>query len=171
MGRGGPEHQYLQDLVKRWAESNGYRAVVEEEILGGKGSVDVALRTDEFSIACEISVTSTVGQEVGNVLKCLEAGFHEVAVLALKRPRLAKIEAALKAKLPAADLARVHYLTPEELFTMLSMRPVTRETVVGGYKVRVRHEAVDPEEAAARYKALTEVIAKSVRRMQGREKP
>jgi hypothetical protein len=51
------------------------------------------------------------------------------------------------------------------------MRPVTRETVVGGYKVRVRHEEVDPEEAAARYKALTEVIAKSVRRMQGKEKP
>jgi hypothetical protein len=164
LGRGGPEHQYLQELVKRWAESNGYRAVVEEEILGGKGSVDVALRTDEFSIACEISVTSTVGQEVGNVLKCLEAGFQEVAVLALKRPRLAKIEAALKAKLPAAELARVHFFTPEELFTMLAMRPVTRE-------VKVRHEAVDPEEAAARYKALTEVIAKSVRRMQSREKP
>ena len=171
MGRGGPEHQYLQELVKRWAESNGYRAVVEEEILGGKGSVDVALRTDEFSIACEISVTSTVGQEVGNVQKCLEAGFHEVAVLALKRPRLLKIEAALKEKLPAADLARVHCLSPEELFTMLSMRPVTRETVVGGYKVKVRHEAVDPDEAAARYKALTEVVAKSVRRMKGGEKP
>lgn len=171
LGRGGPEHQYLQDLVKRWAESHGYRAVVEEEIPGGRGKVDVALRTDDFSIACEISVTSTVAQEVGNVQKCLEAGFHEVAVLGLKRPRLTKIETALKAKLPAPDLARVHFLSPEELFAMLSMRPVTTESVVGGYKVRVRRVAVDPDEAAARYRALTEVVAKSVRRVKGGEKP
>jgi len=171
LGRGGPEHQYLQELVKRWGEANGYRVVIEEPTPDGKGSVDVALRNDAFSLACEISVTSTVGQEVGNVQKCLEAGFHEVAVLALKRPRLSKIEAALKEKLPAADLARVHFLSPEELFAMLAMRPKTRETVVGGYKVKVRHEAVDPEEAAARYKALTEVVAKSVRRMKGGEKP
>lgn len=171
LGRGGPEHQYLQDLVKRWAESNGYRATIEEEIPDGKGKVDVALRTDEYSLACEISVTSTVAQEVGNVLKCLEAGFHEVAVLALKRPRLQKIEAALKAKLPHPDLARVHFLSPEELFTMLSLRPKTRETVVGGYKVKVRHEAIDPDEAAARYKALTEVVAKSVRRVKGEKPP
>ena len=170
LGRGGPEHQYLQELVKRWAEAKGYRATVEEPLLSG-GKVDVALRREGHTLACEISVTSTVGQEVGNVLKCLEAGFHEVAVLALKRPRLLKIEAALKAKLPPADLARVHCLSPEELFTMLAMRPVTRETVVGGYKVKVRHEVVDPDEAAARYKALTEVVAKSVRRMKGGEKP
>src|SRR5205823_183259 len=80
----------------------------------------------------------TVAQEVGNALKCLDAGFHEVAILALKRPRLQKIEAALKAKLPPSDLARVHLVSPEELFAMLSMRPVIKEKVVGGYKVRVR---------------------------------
>lgn len=171
LGRGGPEHQYLQDLVKRWAESHGYRAVVEEEIPGGRGKVDVALRTDDFSLACEISVTSTVAQEVQNALKCLEAGFHEVAILALKRPRLSKIEAALKATLPPSDLARVHLVSPEELFTMLSMRPVTKEKVVGGYKVRVRRTPVDSEEEAARYQALKDVIGKSLRRMGKKEKP
>jgi len=171
LGRGGPEHQYLQDLVKRWGESEGYRVTIEEPTPGGKGSVDVALRRDDFSIACEVSVTSTVAQEVGNVMKCLEAGFHEVAVLALKRPRLTKIEAALKERLSAAQLARVHFLSPEELFTMLSMRPKTTESVVGGYKVKVRRVAVEPSEEAARYRALSEVIAKSVRRVKGGEKP
>ena len=169
LGRGGPEHQYLQELVKRWAESNGYRVTIEEPTPGGKGSVDVALRRDDFSIACEISVTSTVAQEVGNVMKCLAAGFHEVAMLSLKRPRLQKIEAALKAKLPPSDLARVHFLSPEELFALLSMRPRVTESVIGGYKVKVRHVAVDPDEAAARYRALTEAVAKNVRRM-AREK-
>jgi len=171
LGRGGPEHQYLQDLVKRWAESHGYRATIEEEIPEGKGKVDVALRTDDFSLACEISVTSTVAQEVGNALKCLDAGFHEVAILALKRPRLQKIEAALKAKLPPSDLARVHLVSPEELFAMLSMRPVIKEKVVGGYKVRVRRTPVEPDEEAARYEALKDVIGKSLRRMGKKEKP
>jgi hypothetical protein len=170
LGRGGPEHQYLQDLVKRWAESHGYRAVIEEVILDGRGKVDVALRTDDFSLACEISVTSTVAQEVQNAVKCLEAGFEEVAILALKRPRLAKIEAALKAKLPAADLARVHVVSPEELFSMLSLRPTTKETVIGGYKVKVRRVIVEPDEAAARYRALSEVVAKSVQRVKGEKK-
>lgn len=170
LGRGGPEHQYLQGLVKRWAESHGYRATIEEEI-PGRGKVDVALRTDDFSLACEISVTSTVEQEVQNTLKCLEAGFHEVAILALKRPRLSKIEAALKSRLPPSDLARVHLVSPEELFTMLSMRPVTTEKVVGGYKVRVRRTPVEPEEEAARYQALKDVIGRSLRRMGKKEKP
>jgi hypothetical protein len=170
LGRGGPEHQYLQELVKRWAESHGYRAVIEEALPSG-GSVDVSLRREGHSLACEISVTSKVGQEVGNARKCLEAGFHEVAILALERPRLAKIEAALKAKLPEADLARVHVLPPEELFAMLSLRPATTETVVGGYTVTVKRKAIEPEEAAIRYRALTEVVAKSLRRMAAKEKP
>ncbi len=170
LGRGGPEHQYLQDLVKRWGESHGYRATVEEPLPGG-GRADVALRSDDFSLACEISVTSTVEQEVQNTLKCLEAGFHEVAILAMKRPRLAKIQAALKAKLSESDLARVHLVSPEELFAMLSLRPKVTETVVGGYKVTVRRRTADAGEESARYRALSEVIAKSVRRLKGGEKP
>jgi hypothetical protein len=54
---------------------------------------------------------------------------------------------------------------------MLSMRPVTKEKVVGGYKVRVRRTPVDPEEEAARYQALKDVIGKSLRRMGKKEKP
>jgi hypothetical protein len=170
LGRGGPEHQYLQDLVKRWGESHGYRATVEEPLPGG-GRADVALRSDDFSLACEISVTSTVEQEVQNAMKCLEAGFHEVAILAMKRPRLAKIQAALQAKLSESDLARVHLVSPEELFAMLSLRPKVTETVVGGYKVTVRRRTADASEESARYRALSQVIAKSVRRLKGGEKP
>lgn len=42
LGRGGPKHQYLQELVKRWAEAKGYRATVEEPLPSG-GKVDVTL--------------------------------------------------------------------------------------------------------------------------------
>ena len=77
----------------------------------------------------------------------------------------------MKAKLPPSDLARVHLVSPEDLFTMLSMRPVTTEKIVGGYKVRVRRTPVEPDEEAARYEALKDVIGKSLRRMGKKEKP
>ncbi|MGH8545615.1 MAG: type IV secretory system conjugative DNA transfer family protein, partial [Gammaproteobacteria bacterium] len=52
-GRGGQQHKYLQNLIKRMGEDKGYKATVEKEILGGIGKVDVALEKDATSIACE----------------------------------------------------------------------------------------------------------------------
>ena len=43
--------------MKRWAEAKGYRATVEEPLSSG-GKVDVALRREGHSLACEISVTT-----------------------------------------------------------------------------------------------------------------
>ena len=75
-GRGGAQHKYLHQLVKRLAESQGYRATIEKEILGGVGKIDIALEQDEEKIACEISVTSSGRHELGNVQKCLAAGYR-----------------------------------------------------------------------------------------------
>ena len=82
----GPSHQVLAaaghntsiytKLVKRLAESQGYRATIEKEILGGVGKIDIALEQDEEKIACEISVTSSGRHELGNVQKCLAAGYR-----------------------------------------------------------------------------------------------
>lgn len=55
-GKGGPEHTYLQELVKRWVEDCGFRAAVEQRIPGGRESVDVTLYRGDLRIACEISV-------------------------------------------------------------------------------------------------------------------
>ena len=42
-GRGGAQHKYLQNLIKKWAESKGFRVTVEKTVLDGLGQVDVAL--------------------------------------------------------------------------------------------------------------------------------
>ena len=39
LGRGGQQHKYLQQLIKRWAESKGYRATIEKQILDGRRKV------------------------------------------------------------------------------------------------------------------------------------
>src|SRR5207249_3935344 len=98
-GRGGQQHKYLQQLIKRWAESKGYRATIEKQILDGLGSVDVALEKDNLAIACEIAVSSTPEKELGNVQKCLAAGFDHVVSVSSDNKTLRKAKELVSAKL------------------------------------------------------------------------
>jgi hypothetical protein len=169
MGRGGPEHKYLQELVKRWGEAKGYRVVIEEPTPDGRGSVDVALERAGFRLACEISVTSTVDQEVGNIEKCLRAGFSQVVLLSMKKTRLSRVKAALAGRLSPEDVSRVLFLAPEELSFYLDAQgapPSTSETV-GGYRVSVEYETPDEAARASRAKAISDLIARRMRNKKG----
>jgi hypothetical protein len=84
-GRGGEHHKYLQQLIKRWAEARGYSVIIEKPILDGLGSVDVALEKGSRAIACEVSVTTDTQHEIGNVQKCLAAGFQDVILISSER--------------------------------------------------------------------------------------
>ncbi|HXO39852.1 MAG TPA: type IV secretion system DNA-binding domain-containing protein [Thermoanaerobaculia bacterium] len=169
MGRGGPEHQYLQELVKRWGESKGYRATVEEPLPSG-GKVDVALRREEHALACEISVTTGAEHESGNVLKCLAAGFDEVVLLSLHRGTLGKVRQAVEAKVPEKDRTRLHFMSPEEFFTFLDApEPEAKETTVGGYKVKVKYRPAEGDAASRKSKAVSEILLKSLKRMKKEE--
>jgi DNA helicase HerA-like ATPase len=164
-GRGGPEHQYLQELVKRWGEARGFRALVEKPILDGKGSVDVALEREGMAIACEISVTTGVEQEVGNATKCLAAGFDRVALVSLKKNHLARLEAALEEKLSRSDFLRLVFLSPEELPSFLgALPPPQREEMVGGYRVKVDYETPDETAKASRSRAIADLIARRMKK-------
>jgi hypothetical protein len=165
LGRGGSQHKYLQELVKRWAEGHGYRATIEKQILDGLGSVDVALERDERSVACEISVASTGEQELRNIEKCLAAGFDEVAVVSLEKQNLRRAREVVSSNLEEHLRVRVHFLTPEELFTYLEAQPETpeeSEEIVGGYRVRVSYKGVGAKERKAKTRAVSEVILRTV---------
>jgi Type IV secretion-system coupling protein DNA-binding domain len=170
LGRGGSQHKYLQELVKRWGEGHGYRATIERQILAGLGSVDVALDRGERSVACEISVASNADQELGNIEKCLAAGFDEVAVVSLEKQNLRRAREVISSNLEEHLRERVHFLTPEELFTFLEAQPEApedSEEIVGGYRVRVSYKAVGPKEKKAKTRAVSEVILRTVRRLKG----
>ena len=169
LGRGGPEHQYLQELVKRWAESKGYRAIVEEPLPSG-GKVDVALRREGHTLACEISVTTTAEHEIGNVEKCLDAGFDEVVLLSLHRGTLAKVREAVESRVGEKDRRRLHFMSPEEFFTFLDTpEPAAQETTIGGYKVKVRYRPAEGEAASRKSKAVSEILLKSLKKMKEKE--
>jgi DNA helicase HerA-like ATPase len=168
LGRGGPQHKYLQELVKRFAEAEGYRATIEKPTPSG-GSVDVALDRADGSIAVEISVTSAAGYEAGNVAKCLAAGYTRVVVLAPEQRRLAGIAKVVRSTLLDSERALVDFLLPEEFLTYLTSQtaPTPSEEQVGGYKVKVSYKKTTDQDSKARQRAVAEVVARSVRKLEG----
>jgi hypothetical protein len=169
-GRGGAQHKYLQELVRRWAQSKGYKTTIEKPILDGMGSVDVALEKEGHSIACEITVTTTIDHEVGNIQKCLAAGFGHVALISSDRKAITRAKEAVNAALGVEELKKVRVLTPEDFFAFvetLEADAAGRVEMVHGYKVKVQYQQVAGAEQKARKQAISEVILKALKKLKG----
>lgn len=164
LGRGGAKHKYLQQFIKQLGEQRGFKSTIEEPTDDG-GRVDIALRLGEISIACEISVTTDAKHELGNIEKCLSAGFAKVAVVAETRKQLNAI------RKQASDLSkeqanRLLFLIPDELVQHLdeiAAQSTSTEQTVRGYKVKVNRKAT--KDAADRRSVVAKVVARSLRGM------
>jgi hypothetical protein len=110
LGRGGAQHQAIQKRIKQAAEALGFRSTIEKELPESKRSVDLFLERADQIIACEISITTTVDHEVGNVLKCIEAGHLHIAVICINADHLHKIKIAVGGTLGPEAAARVGYM-------------------------------------------------------------
>ncbi len=163
-GRGGPQHKYLQGMVKQAGEAKGYRATIEA-IVGEHGRADVLLERGKERIAVEISITTTPEHEVGNLKKCLEAGVSDIAVLSPSDATLQRIREAALTGLPAAEFARVVFASPEEFAAGLQEPPTPAPKTVRGYKVKSKVKSVDAGTAQERQDALTQTIAGALRRL------
>ncbi|HEV2560660.1 MAG TPA: hypothetical protein VGT78_00830, partial [Rhizomicrobium sp.] len=166
LGKGGPKHTYLQSLVKELASAHNLKATIEAPLPDGSGQVDVLLERDGVVAAIEISVSTPVEYEAGNVRKCLAAGYPRLAVvLAKSKTTQARYEAVLREVVPLDLRDRVSFLTPEDIpgyIASLAPPATPKETVVRGYKVKVTHAASTPEEARERHEAVAKVIARSL---------
>ncbi len=167
-GRGGTEHKYLQHLVKRLAEDRGWRATIEAEALGGVGQVDVALERDGQRIACEITVTTSDDHELGNIQKCLAAGYDEIVVLAADKKALRTLERLVADALSPESTAKVRCLSPEAFVSYLDERdavPTSRAETVRGYTVKVNYKPTNAADAKARKEAIARVLAGGLKRL------
>lgn len=133
--------------------------MVEEAIPGGKESIDIALYRGDLRIACEVSVTTPLEYEVGNVTKCLAAGFGAVVVVSLKKSRLAKLDKLLSEALSPEQRGRVHLFTTEELLSWLADQPTyDEEEMIRGYRVKVRYKNPGDD----RHRRVAEILARSM---------
>ncbi|MFA6545734.1 MAG: type IV secretion system DNA-binding domain-containing protein [Limisphaerales bacterium] len=173
LGRGGAQHKAIQQRVKAEAERLGFHATIEQAI--ANGSVDVLLTRAVYVIACEISVTTTIDHEVGNVQKCLRAGYDHVAVICQEASRLEKIQAAVQSSLGQEVWSNVRYFTPDEFLTQLAevaavtfpstSQPVSEsQTVRRGYQVKRKSAALSPEERQSREQAGITQMASVMKR-------
>jgi Helicase HerA, central domain len=162
-GKGGPQHRYVQHLIKGLGEERGFRVVIEEAVEGGH--VDVALHAETVSIACEISVTSKAEYEAQNIAKCLRANFTRVWAIAASAKRLRQIEQVAKQRLAAEDLERVEFLVVEDVIAALEglVAPTPDENTVKGYRVKVSHKSVFGAEADERRSTITRIVSRSLR--------
>jgi hypothetical protein len=166
-GRGGQQHKYLQSLIKRFGEDRGYRVTIEKPILDGTGFVDVALERDDFSLAVEISITTGVEHEIGNVQKCLAAGFDLVVLVVSEKKALTRARKEVGATVSEQDHERVQVRSPEELVSLLDALEAERkstEQMVAGYKVKVKYTPVEKDDAERKRQSIGDVIGKALKR-------
>lgn len=166
-GGGGQRHRYLQQVTKELGEQLGFKSTIEKTDASAKLRVDVALEREDVAIACEISIANTSG-ELEKIRKAMVAGYHHVVFLSTERSILRSIEGRVWRRLDPQQQERVHLLLPEELDSFLAsmILPIPREETFKGWKVRVQHVSVSPEEAQRRRKVVGLVMVDATRRIQ-----
>ncbi len=170
--KGESRHRYLQTLIKKLAEDNGFKAVLEQPTPDGLGRVDVSLERDSRRMAVEISVTSTDEQEIKNIQKCLDAGYEKVVLCSPEKKFLDKIKSLLTEKFDQPLHERILLSQPEELpffFESEAARQAGGEERVKGYKVKVQYQPVGTSEKKAKREAVAQVILKAMKRMKDEE--
>jgi len=167
-GRGGVQHKYLQQLIKRLGEERGYRAILEKSVLSGSGLVDISLEKNKEKIACEITVTTSPTHELANIQKCLAAGYDTVLALSHEKKQLNSIRKLARESLDDSANEKIHYFLPEEFINFLDDKQIQEkntEKIVRGYKVKVNYKSVNATEQKQKRVAIAKLIVESMKRM------
>lgn len=109
----------ITQRIVREAESLDYTVALEESVLLGAGRIDLVLRRGQRAIACEVSVTNTIEYEVGNVAKCLQAGFRQVVVVCLNKTKVTRIQERIAEAFSGEQVSLVTCLRLDEFIAKL----------------------------------------------------
>ena len=178
-GRGGAQHKAIQHRLKDEAQKLGFGTTIEKEILEGQGSIDLFVERGELVFACEISFTTTIDHEVGNVIKCLKAGYRHVCVICTESTRLAKIQTAVTNCLPAEETAGVRYFQPDEFVALLRQTtiqhplpspPPETKVILGKYKVKTKQTTLDDEERHRKEQQIQQAMSETMKGMKKKKK-
>jgi len=169
LGRGGPQHLYLQHLIEQLAIGMNFEVDVEKEILGGEGSADVVVKKGEKRFAFEISVTTDVKHELGNARKCFKANFDTIVMVGLDASRLSKLQEAAAKEFSSNEQARLRFCVPDEISPVLiglSATSASKDIVSHGKKTKVTYVPLSEEETRKRREILAQVSTQSLKKFQ-----
>jgi hypothetical protein len=171
-GRGGLRHKTIQQRLKTEAQQLGFSVEVEKQLaIGSMQAADVVLCRGHVAIAVEITITTSVDHEFGNVRKCLDAGFARVAVVSTARKNLEAISAAVAGGLGPEAAAKVSYHTPDEFLDELrklaaaselppAMQPMAAKEKRGMFEVERNFPKQSSDEQKATQHGIHDVVTK-----------
>ena len=156
----------MQGLVRQWGEAQGFRAIVEVDVLGGAGRVDVVLIRDDVRIAVEVAVTMTAEQIAASVTKALTAGFTVAVVLFGEDSIRQQDEGPAFELLDANDRLRVKFLDADGFRALLQELSDEAQTQASpaGYRVVVENQRISADAVTARRRTLARLIGAALLR-------
>ncbi len=165
-----PSHEEIKEYLINAAEKLDY--VVEREVwvLDGKGRVDLVFTRGDLKIACEIANTTTDEHEVGNIQKCLDAGFSKVVLVSVYEKRLNQISALFREKV--SDTKQdVQFLSPDTFAEILQQYSKadpaggrTEQTKPRKHKVDLMGTGQSAQELKSKEKDLIDLLKKNLRK-------
>lgn len=167
-------HRYLQSIVKRMAEGEGFQVTLEKPVFGGIGKVDVAIENEEHKIACEIAHTNTVDYELQNLQKCLASGFDRIVIVSTDTKHLDNIKKRAELTIPDDILPKVSFVEMENFYLFLETLPKPSSkgldsppTRVKGYDVNMSFRQASESESKVKEKVVLDIISDVLRRNGG----
>jgi len=160
-GIGGDKHRDIQNKLKEIAQQNGFLSLIEHPTPDGTGKVDVHLERQGIKIACEVSVTSTTEQELGNIKKCLSAGYDKVVLCSPDKKILNKVRKLTLKNLKEPEQQKVLFFLPEELTSYLKEEATKAASVaqtIRGYHVKSHLKPVTDEKKEAKRRSIFSVL-------------
>lgn len=113
------QHEAIKSDIQGEAESLDYSVQLEERLPLGQGQPDLILTRGDRRIACEVSETTHVGEEVDHIQLRLKAGFGHVAVISRSRKKLTRIQETWLESALDAQIPKVGFYSPEEFISKL----------------------------------------------------
>ncbi len=159
------KHRYLQNFIKKMAESRGYITKLEAPTPDGKGRVDVSLERNGKRVACEISVTTETEWEIHNLEKCLSAGYDLVVCCSSEKKIIENIRKAADTTFTSTKQEKLLFFEPEQFFVYLdeqAAKEATSEIRTKGYRVRVEYNAMTETEMKDKKNTINKTVLGSI---------
>ncbi len=156
------KHSSLQNYIKTIAIQQGYKTVIEHA-LDNESRVDVSLTRDKVNIAIEISVTNSIGYEVQNIKKCLDAKYNFVVMVCDNETHLYNIKEKARAEISKKQHKQLHFINSSsfsELLIAISPKEKVVEKRIKGYRVKTSYSS----QPNANTSSITKIIAQSLQR-------
>jgi len=162
------EHHYLQTLIKKQAQDRGFKVTLEKDIAEGK-RIDVVLENEKLNVACEISVTNTVGYEVENIKKCISAKYKPVFMVSKDEKHLHHIKQKALENISKKHHDSLYFVTPDELVEHLNglqTKNQPKTEIVNGFRVKTNFDVTRPTTSSSIRKQLMDIV---MRKKEGKE--